>query len=456
MFEHAWYSSRRAGAIFAALSAGCLALAAVWANWPQWFLAKLFIPYPDEMPRVYFARAVFAFPHLLLILAAAAALLATAFFLAERPVGARLPPLPALSPLAEGLALGGLIAIGAFLSLRLWVYWQRPAYDYFLDAGGALHNYLHTGGPAARAALLGFMGAYHHAACPLTPMLLALGMFLPVNPVVLLQTYNLAATVGAALALRAIVRRLAPEAPAWPICALYLTNAAVARNSFFTHIEGLNALLGLLAFRAWLRWRDEPTRARLAALAALLTAAVFQKVSLLPLLAIPTATGLYEAWREKRRPARALWAVAFWTGAAPLLNWAAYGLGFGLFHNLAHHIVLMGTGWNRFDFAPLPFFYSTAFLLGPYAVAVAANGRLRAPVNFGFLLFIGLFFAAIFAVRGPFWGRYYSNVVGPCLALAAPGLARAGGNPRVRAPLYAFYVGTVAVQWGIIYLYLIR
>jgi hypothetical protein len=110
----------------------------------------------------------------------------------------------------------------------------------------------------------------------------------------------------------------------------------------------------------------------------------------------------------------------------------------------------MGTGWNEIDFSWQRFVFASGFLLCPYLGLVSRNRSWREPAYQGLALFVVLFFASLVAVRGPFWGRYYSHVLGCWLLLALPAWARDDSAGQRRAQ-WTFLIGVGALQIVMMY-----
>jgi hypothetical protein len=173
-------------------------------------------------------------------------------------------------------------------------------------------------------------------------------------------------------------------------------------------------------------------------------------------MALPTLVQLYESWRERRFAWGRTALVGLLTAALPFALFLTYCIGFGIIRNFRLQVNLMGHGWNELDFALLPLLFCTFFLLGPFVVPVLRNRRILDPRYFAFALYFVLFWAAFVLVKGPFWTRYYSNVLGPCAVLSIPFFAEHAAAPRARAPLYAFLIGVAVVEHALVYLHLVR
>jgi len=299
-------------------------------------------------------------------------------------------------------------------------------------------------------ALWRFIGEYPHAPSPLTPVLIALGLFVVRNAATVLMALNLAATAGSLWLLRAIVRRVSPATIFWPLGVLFLAHGATARNCLFIQLDAINGFFVLLFFHLWLSWREKPSSDRLTAMAVAVVLGVFQKTTLFPLMAVPTLVELVESWRARRWDVKRLATVALATAVVPAALFAFYILQLEVGRNFQTQVELMGAGWNMLDFSLKRFVYATVLLLVPTLPLVALNRDWHRPPYAAFVLYILLFFGSIVAVRGPFWGRYYSHVLGAWLLLAAPGLARIEGEKSYRLPLCVFLAGTAAVQYALV------
>lgn len=439
-------------AICLALALGTATLAAVWRAWPAWFAEALAVPYPFQTFLTNYQRALADFPSLLAVVAAALLVLAAALWWSARREDGVAAPL-ALPRWGEALLVAALLGVAWWLSYRHWVYWGKPHWDDYWFFGRIFHEVWAQPGGKMIFQLQRFLHEYPHSPSPLTPLVIGFLMFLHDNPLRWLQVLSLSATVGSLLVLRTLSRRLTPTLPVWLLGALFLTNAATMRNSFFIQLDAISSFFVVAFYGVWLWWRDEPSQNRLTVLTVFLLAAVFQKTTLFPLLAIPTLVAVYDAWRARRVPWLDLLQTAAATALLPAAVFGAYLLALGVGGNFGTQLELMGTGWNELDFSVTRFVFATTFLLVPYLPLVLANRRWPEPETIALALFPLLFFASIVAVRGPFWSRYYSHAVGPWLLLAAPALARLAQSRAARPALVAYVGGVAAVQIAMLWLH---
>jgi hypothetical protein len=435
--------------LFAALLLAILAV--VWASRPDWFLTQLQVPYPIQQILDDHVHIIKDFPVLLFVLAAVLALMAFSFWLSAR-YALRTPdgPYAVVSPLVTHVFLTGLLLIGAWLSYRNWLHWQEPLWDDYCYFGELLHYSL-RGEAESVATLPGFMAQYPHSPSPLTPVLISLLMFLCPSSALCLQGLSLAATAGSVLALKSLAARLVPSTPFWPLGMLFLTNAATMRNSLFPQLDAINCFFILCFFWLWMWWREQRTTGRTLALLGLLALAVFQKTTLFPLLAVPTLVEVVETIQSRVVGWKRLGVTIAVTAVFPAILFGAYLLTLNMTRNFGWQVELMGTGWNILDFSPQRFLFATSFLIGPYLPLVFRNRFIKEPFYMGVALFVILFFASLFAVRGPFWSRYYSHVVGPCLLLALPRLSQMLVTGMWRVPLPAYLFGVAAVQYAMLW-----
>ena len=441
-------NTRRRLSLLLAVALATLGLA--WTAYPLWFVARLDVAYPLPMIHRAYLALLAAMPRALFLAAAVLAAVATAMFFDGRRKPSPRPVFPALSPWRETALYAALLALAAGLSWRSFVYWGRPGWDHYWQFGEVLHWLLRRPDPETLAAVGNFVAEYPHSPSPLTPFAVAWGLFILPNSTRLLQIYSLLATAGSVALLRAIVRRVSPGATFWPLGALFLVNTATARNSFFIQLDAINGLLVLLFFHLWLRWREKPTAVRLTAMTATLVLSVFQKTSLFPLLAIPTLLSLVDDLRDRHFRLGRLLATGFWTAAFPVALFLIYLAMIGITQNFHTQIAIMGTGWNELDFSLKRFVFATGFLLGPYLPLIARNRRWREPAQLAFALFVLLFFISIVVVRGPFWGRYYSHVIGACVLLAQPAWTREADD-GARLTMWTYLIGVSALQLLMLY-----
>jgi len=432
-----------------AAAAGFATLAALWHFHPDWFAARLHTPYPQAIILQHYEHSLTLMPFLLLATALAFAIVAVAqYATARRPLTQT--PIPALSPLAENVLLSGLLLLGLWLSWRHWQMWGRPVWDDYWKAGQVWHIALTSNDAQAWPLVQKFLHEYPHSPSPLTPWVIALLMFVVAQPVLWLQVLNAAATAGSVIVLQRLSKRLAPGVPFWFVGALFLLNAATMRNGWFIQLDAINGFFVLLFFHFWLRWRESPSPARLAALVVWLALCALQKTTLFPLMAVPTLVEAVGQVREKKLVVVRLLSAALWTAVVPAAVFVAYCLAFGIFANFGTQVQLMGSGWNELDFSFKRFVFAGGFLLGPYLPLMWRNRKILEPAYLGPALYVALFFLSMIVVRGPFWGRYYSHIVGCCVLLSLPALML----PARRLPLMAYLVAVALVQLTMIGLHL--
>ena len=364
------------------------------------------------------------------------------------------PAFRTLPPAYEALLYSALLLLGVGLSWRHYAYWSYPKWDRYWEFGEQLHRLMRHPDPQVLAVVQGFAREYPHSASPLTPFAVALGMFVLPHSLLLMHILSAAATAASLVLLRALARRLAPTATFWPLGVLFLTNVATTRNAFFIQLDAINGFFVLLFFHQWLRWRERPTRGRLAALCTVLSLGVLQKTTLFPLLAIPTMVAVVEPASVRRLDFSRLFVTGFWTALAPVLLFLAYLSTFGFHGNFVSQVYLMGNGWNEIDFSWQRFVLASSLLLGPYLGLVLRNRSWREPAYQGLAMFVWLFFASMVAVRGPFWGRYYSHVLGCWLLLALPAWMR-DDSAGLRYSRRTFLIGVGAFQVVMMYLQII-
>jgi hypothetical protein len=430
--------------------AGALAaLGLAWTISPAWFVAWFEVPYSVPAISRAYLQLLADLPLAILFAATVLAATAAATLLdRRRPVpGPAFRPLP---PAYEVLLYGALLLLGVWLSWRHHAYWSYPTWDLYWEFGEQLHRLMRHPDPQVLAEVQAFAHQYPHSASPLTPFAVALGMFAFPHSLLLMQILSAAATAASLVLMRTLARRLAPTATFWPVGVLFLTNVATTRNSFFIQLDAINGFFVLLFFHQWLRWRERPTRGRLAALCTVLTLGVLQKTTLIPLLAIPTLVAVVEPASVRCLDFARLFVTSLWTALVPALLFLVYLGVFGFHGNFLSQVTLMGTGWNEIDFSWQRFVLASGFLLCPYLGLVSRNGSWREPAYQGLALFVVLFFASMVAVRGPFWGRYYSHVLGCWLLLALPAWARDDSAGR-RYAQWTFLIGVGALQIMMMY-----
>lgn len=441
---------RRQAVWCAGAGAAALLLGLVWWLQPDWFAARFDVAYPHRSILEHYHYLLRQLP--LLIEFGAALLFALAFALwtasRRRPTAKPFPQLPVATETVLFLAL---LALDAVLSHRYWLAWSRPLWDDYWRFGEILHHAMTMRDPALPAAVRQFIGEYPHAPSPLTPMLIAVGMFIVKNSVAVLMALNLAATAGSLWLLRSIVRRLSPATIFWPLGVLFLAHGATARNCLFIQLDAINGFFVLLFFHLWMSWREKPTLDRQAAMVIAIVLGVFQKTTLFPLMALPTLVEVAEALRTRKWDVMRLAYVALYTAVVPLALFAFYLYRFEVGDNFQTQVALMGAGWNVLDFSLQRFVYATLLLLGPFLPLVALNRDWRRPPYLAFTLYIALFFVSMVVVQGPFWGRYYSHLLGAWLLLAAPGLGRVERAAAYRLPLYVFIAGTALFEYAIVF-----
>ncbi len=425
-------------------------LGMLWRLWPAWFVARFDVPYPHAIILNHYHYLLHKLPDLLLLGALVLFALAGALWLAARR-GTFAGAWPRLPVAAETMLFVALLALDGWLSHRYWLAWGRPLWDDYARFGEILHLALTSNDPAVLPALWRFIGEYPHAPSPLTPTLIAVGMFIVHNAAAVLMAFNLAATAGSLWLLRAIVRRVSPATIFWPLGVLFLAHGATARNCLFIQLDAINGFFVLLFFHLWLSWREKPSSDRLTAMVVAIVLGVFQKTTLFPLMAVPTLVELVESWRTRRWEVKRLATVVLATAVVPAALFAFYIFQLEVGRNFQTQVELMGAGWNILDFSLKRFVYATLLLLAPTLPLVALNRNRHRPPHLAFALYILLFFGSIVVVRGPFWGRYYSHVLGAWLLLAAPGLALVEGEKSYRLPLCVFLTGTAAVQYALVF-----
>ncbi len=431
------------------LAGALAALGLAWRVFPAWFVACLKVPYSDPTLSRAYLQLLADLPFAILFAATVLAATAVATLIdARRPAPG--PVFRRLSPAHETMLYGALLLLGAWLSWRHYAYWSYPTWDLYWEFGEQLHHLMRHPDPHVLAAVRSFAREYPHSASPLTPFAVALGMFVLPHSLLLMQILSAAATVLSLVLLRALARRLAPTATFWPLGVLFLTNVATMRNSFFIQLDAINGFFVLLFFHQWLRWREQPTRGRLAVLCTVLALGVLQKTTLFPLLAVPTLVAVVEPANARRLDFARLFVTGFWTALVPVSLFLVYLGVFRFQGNFLSQVTLMGTGWNEIDFSWQRFVFASGFLLGPYIGLVLRNRSWREPAYQGLALFVVLFFASMVAVRGPFWGRYYSHVLGCWLLLALPAWARDDSAGR-RLARWIFMVGVGGLQVAMMY-----
>lgn len=418
---------RRKARVCALLATLLLAVALAWLRTPAPFLRVLARPYPDADVLVRYQENLRDFPVLLLV--TASALMAVAFALAF----ARPPTCPSRARDAHPLALAAPVQLGLAISLLLvawwfserhWLFWNRPLWDCYTLYAEALHTALFHPDEGMLAALVRFVRAYPHSPSPLTPALVALGMLVVHDSTLVMHAVSLAATAGSVVLVVRLGRILAPKLPPWVAATLFLTNAATLRNADFVQLDAGSSFFVLLFFKLLATHLRRGGHRVPWAVAACTAVALFQKTTLFPLLVVPTLLLVHSALRHRRLDGRAFVRTAVVTGLLPTLPFATALLLTGLATNVFRQVELMGVGWNTQDFSLLRFVFATSFLLAPYLPLAVTNRRLGEPLEAGLVLFVILFFASLIAVRGPFWSRYYSLVVGPTLLLALAPLDR--------------------------------
>jgi hypothetical protein len=441
----------RAGALaLLAAAAATAALAAWWAASPAPFVAHFRVDYAYPLALQNHLRNLRDLPKLLAWVALALAALGAALLRARRRGGPALASLARRAPAGWGaaaLALAVLLAVDVWLSQREWTYWGRPIWDDYPRYGEAFHRLFVGHDAAALARFRSFAAGYLHAPSPLTPAALGLLRFAVPDAVACMQLTSLLATAISLLLLLRLSQRIAPALPTWFPGVLFLGNAATIRNSFFVQLDAASSCVALLFLWRWERWLAR-RRARDAAwLCVCAILAVLQKTTLFPLLVLPPLVAAIGWWRSEtglREVAR----MALVTLAAPLAVFAAWLGGLGLLGNFRGQVDAMGTGWNVLDHSLGRFAFATGFLLGPVLPFALASPRRIDPLRLGMLLFAALFLGGIAVTGGPFWSRYYSHILAPCLLAAAPGFERAGALPGSRDVLLVYLAGTAAVGYA--------
>lgn len=437
--------------VLALLAAGT---AVAWLLQPESFRKLLEVAYQKQVTMQYQQYWLSKFPYLLLVTAFSFALMSFAMWLSGRLLP-KYPdrPLPALSPFVRALMLGGLFFIGFWFSYRYWVFFGRALWDYYWKFGEVFHYTIRHHDAQMWGVLQKAMREYAHSPTPMTPLLIGLLMFIFRNSVFWLQALNLAATAGSLFLLRDIMRHMRLNVPFWLIGFLFLTNCTTMHNSFYFTLDAISSFFIVMFFWLWLRWREQRNRLRAACLAVWLTACLFQKLALLPLLSIPVLIEIYDYWRNRRVQLVAFVRVGLWSVALPLLIYGAYLLAFDLTNRLGSQVNILGTGWYEVDHSLRKFLFAAGFSLGPYLPFLFRNNRLREPAHLALAIYMVLFFVGMLATRAPFWTRYFSHLVAPCLLLCAPRLARisVSGSWGVVLPFYLLAV--VLVQYTMMYLY---
>jgi hypothetical protein len=429
-------------------------LALLWAYFPKWFAKILATPYPYALHLANYQQMLRHMPQYLCVLSACLAFMAFALASKKRTRSEARRALFELTPLTEMLLYIVLLAIASWFSWREWLWWQRPGWDNYWRAGEILHHSLRIGGAEVWPHLQSFFAKYPHSPSPLTPVAIALLMFVHADSILILQCLNLAATLGSLIVLKGISRRLAPSVPFWPVGLLFCTNAAVMRNSFFIQLDAINAFFVVAFFGLWLRWRDNPGPKRFAGLVACLVLGVFQKTTLFPLMAIPTLIEIRDAIGHRRINLRRLVIVATGTAIVPVMLFALYCFGLGIFKNFGTQLSLMGTGWNELDFSFWRFSHSTLIVLGALLPVMAFNKEILKSQYLAPALFIVLFFISIAIAKGPFWARYYGHVTGPCLILCLPVLAAVNEKASLRRPVLTYLFCAAMLGYWTMYLHL--
>jgi len=430
---------------------GLAALFAVaWVIAPEAFAGLFRVEYGYARANRNFARNLGDFPKLLACLAAVLIALGVATRRNARApaflsaAGTRPGPLPGW--FGWSLVVG-LFGVAAALSHRSWVYWNRPRWDGYSRFADAFYHLFAQPGAAGAEQFRAFLGEYLHAASPLTPALAGLLRFAVPDPVLCLQLLNALATAASVALVAHLGRRLAPSLPAWLVAALLLTNAAVIRNSWFVQLDAASSAVALVFFWRLSHWLETGSSRDAAWTCLCATLGLFQKTTLLPLLAIPTAVTLYRQWGARRLRLGALVRVAAWSAAVPLALFAAYVVPLELVDNVGRQVEVMGVGWNVADHSWQRFGFGAAFLLGPYLPFLAFGWSRSSALRFGLVSFALLFLLGIAVTGGPFWSRYYSHIAGPCLLAAAPALARFATLPGSRAAVLLYLGGCAAVSY---------
>ncbi|MDP8225794.1 MAG: hypothetical protein P9L99_20710 [Candidatus Lernaella stagnicola] len=434
------------------LAAGAVAagsLAAVWMQRPDWFLKRLAVPYPFQVFLENYNRLLIDFPLVLWVTGAALAALALVVWrTAGRTVENDSSRLRISVPV-EFLIYAALLVAAGYLSLRHWEYWGRPKWDNYWLFARVLHDFWTHPGAETWFTLQKWVAEFPHSPSPLTPVVISVLMVVYDDPLRWLQMLSFGATIGSLALVRSLGRRLAPDVPTWLLGALFLTHAATMRNSLFIQLDAISSFFVLAFYWLWFRWRDEPTQNRLTALVVFLIAAVMQKTTLFPLLAIPFLAAVYDDWRAGRRRWLEWLRIGLATAALPAALFGGYLLLLGVGRNFGTQVELMGSGWNELDFSLTRFAFATGFLVCPYLPLVFGEQRWDAN-RVALAAYPVLFLLSVTAVRGPYWSRYYSHLLGPLLLLAAPHLARLSRQQRGAWLAPTYVAGVAAVQYTMI------
>ncbi|MFP8879457.1 MAG: hypothetical protein VCE43_08350 [Myxococcota bacterium] len=431
----------------AALCVGLWSLS--WAVWPDFFVSLFRVEYSYDRALRNYEQNLRDFPRLLAWLSAALGAVAVAACPFEGRDGASL----AAASLPRWLtwpALTGLLGLAGWISHHSWVFWNRPTWDGYTKFGEAIHRALVGADQAAFAELGRFVAGYMHSPSPLTPTAIGLLRFAVDDPILCLQLISWLATGVSLILVVRLSARLAPELPAWFVGALFLVNAAIVRSSFFIQLDAASAALALVYLWRWERWSESSSARDLVALVLCATLVLFQKTTLFPLIAVPVIVELVGQWRGRNWNGQRL-AAAFAPSAFALVLFGAYVFALDLGSNWARQVAVMGTGWNVLDYSVQRFVFAAVFLLGAFLPFAAVGARQLRGLRLGMLVFSGLFLLGIALTGGPFWSRYYSHIVGPCLIAATPAL---GQLARLPGSLSAgvVYLGATAVV-GYVMLY---
>ncbi len=424
-----------------------------WVVWPDFFVSLFRVEYSYDRALRNYEQNLRDFPKLLACLALALAAIGTAVW----RFAARNGPSLAESAFPRWLttsALAVLLGLAGWVSHNSWVFWNRPTWDGYSKFGEAIHRALDGAvsgsGPAAFAELGRFVAGYMHSPSPLTPAAIGLLRFAVDDPILCLQLINWFATAVSLLLVIRVSSRLAPDLPAWFVGAMFLTNAAIIRSSFFIQLDASSAALVLVYLWRWERWLRESSKWNLVVLALCATLALFQKTTLFPVIAVPVIVELVRQWKSRDWNLQQL-TVSIAPSALAVVLFVSYLFTLDLQGNWGRQVEVMGTGWNVLDFSLQRFVFSGAFLLGAFLPFAAVGVREIGGVRLGMLAYCGLFLLGIALTGGPFWSRYYSHIVGPCLIAATPALGRLALLPGSLSVGAVYLAATAGVGYAMLY-----